>query len=145
MAMIVYGFGDASGKGFGSTFERGKGIAYQIGVWRSDESDESSNWRKFTNVEEEARGGHLTDVVVCFFTDSATVEAALYKGTSTSPELLELVIRLKRLETMHNIQLLVSHVSGDRMIAQGGDGVSRGSLNDGVMGGLPMISFIPFI
>lgn len=27
VTMIVYGFGDASGKGFGSTFDRGKGIA----------------------------------------------------------------------------------------------------------------------
>lgn len=83
--MIENGFGDAYGKGFGSTFDHGKGIAYQIGVWKSDELDESSNWRESTNVveslEEEAKGGHLTDAVVYFFTDNSTVEAALYKGT----------------------------------------------------------------
>ena len=147
VAMVVYGFGDASGKGFGLSFDRGQGITYRISVWESDESDESSNWREFTNVveslEEEARAGHLNDSVVYFFTDNSTVEAALYKGTSSSPKLLELVIRIKTLETSHNIQLLVSHVSGDRMISQGGDGISRGSLNEGVMAGLPMISFVP--
>jgi hypothetical protein len=34
-------------------------------------------------------------------------------------------------------------VSGLRMIAEGGDGVSRGILNEGVMAGESMLSFIP--
>jgi len=81
--------------------------------------------------------------MVFFFTDNSTVEAALYKGTSHSPKLFDLVIRMKALEMNHSIKLFVSHVSGLRMIAEGGDGVSRGILNEGVMAGESMLSFIP--
>jgi hypothetical protein len=145
--MVVYGFGDASGKGFGSTFSRGSDISYRIGTWADDESDESSNWREFTNVveslEDEAEEGRLANTVVYFFTDNSTVEAAIYKGTSKSRKLLALVIRLKVLEVRHSIHLVVCHVSGTRMIAEGGDGVSRGLLNEGVMSGEEILSFIP--
>jgi hypothetical protein len=126
--MLIYGFGDASGTGFGSTFTAPNGISYRIGVWEPDESGESSNWRDFTNVveslEEEAESGRLKNGSVYFFTDNSTVEAGLYKGTSTSPKLLALIIRVKLLETKYGIRILVSHVSGKRMIAEGGDGVS---------------------
>ena len=145
--LIVYGFGDASGKGFGSTFTVPDGISYRIGVWKPDESSESSNWREFTNVveslEEEAASGRLDNATVYFFTDNTTVEASLYKGTSKSKKLLSLVIRVKLLESQRGIRILVSHVSGKRMIAEGGDGVSRGSLNEGVMAGEDMLTFIP--
>jgi hypothetical protein len=40
-------------------------------------------------------------------------------------------------------EIIVSHVSGSRMIAQGTDGVSRGLLTEGVTSGLDMLSFIP--
>jgi hypothetical protein len=53
------------------------------------------------------------------------------------------VIRVKSLETRLAIKLVVSHVSGLRMIAEGGNGVSRGILNEGVMAGESMLSFIP--
>jgi hypothetical protein len=144
---VVYGFGDASGKGFGSTFTVPNGVSYRIGVWKSDELDETSNWKEFTNVveslEEEAETGHLDHATVYLFTDSTVVELSLYKGTSKSPKLLKLVIRVKLLETRRGIRILVSHVSGLRMIAEGGDGVSRGSLNEGVMAGENMLTFIP--
>jgi hypothetical protein len=145
--LVKYGFGDASGKGFGSTFSVPNGISYRIGVWKKEESEESSNWREFTNVveslEEEAESGGLGESTVYFFTDNTTVESALHKGTSKSKKLLSLVIRVKLLESRQGIQILVSHVSGKRMIRQGGDGVSRGSLNEGVMAGEDMLSFIP--
>jgi hypothetical protein len=35
-------------------------------------------------------------------------------------------------------------VSGKRMIAQGADGLSRGLLNEGVMAGESILSFVPF-
>ncbi|KAL7566515.1 hypothetical protein ACA910_006425 [Epithemia clementina (nom. ined.)] len=46
----VYGFGDASGKRFGSAIQGNNGLSYQIGVWAENESDESSNWREFPTV-----------------------------------------------------------------------------------------------
>jgi hypothetical protein len=137
--LVKYGFGDVSGKGFGSTFALKEAISYRVGVWQSDHDGESSNWREFTNVveslEEEASSGRLENSMVFFFTDNSTVEAALYKGTSHSPKSFDLVIRVKLLETKLAIKLVVSHVSGLRMIAEGGDGVSRGILNEGVMAG----------
>jgi hypothetical protein len=145
--MVVYGFGDASGKGFGSTFGRGDAISYRIGIWGAHEEEESSNWREFTNVvealEEEGEEGRLTNTKVYFFTDNSVTESAIYKGTSKSPKLLELVIRLKVLEVKYSIHLAVCHVAGTRMIAEGGDGVSRGLLNEGVMAGEDILSFIP--
>ena len=148
IAMVTYGFGDASGKGFGSGLSKGEdGISYRIGVWTTEESEESSNWREFTNVvetlEEEAASGKLDKCILYFFTDNSTVESALYKGTSSSRKLLELVIRVRLLETKHSITLHVVHVSGKRMIAVGVDGISRGLLNEGVMAGEKMLSFIP--
>jgi hypothetical protein len=41
-------------------------------------------------------------------------------------------------------KIIVSHVSGERMKAQGTDGVSRGQLKEGVSVGKDMLSFIPF-
>jgi hypothetical protein len=109
---VKYGFGDASGLGFGSTFALNEAILYIIGVWQGDQGNESSNWREFTNVleslEEEAASGRLEDSMVFFFTENKTVEAALYKGTSHSPKLFELVIQMKALETRYSLKLVVS-------------------------------------
>jgi hypothetical protein len=148
LIMVVYGFGDASGQGFGSTFTVANGVSYRIGVWKPDESEQSSNWQEFTSnvvesLEDEAETGGLDQSIVYFFTDNSTVEAAFYKGTSKSKKLLALVIRVRLLETRQGIHILVSCVSGKRMIAEGGDGVSRGSLNEGVMAGESILSFIP--
>ena len=127
--VVIYGFGDASGTGFGSTIQRGDGIGYRIGVWSEPETEEeSSNWREFTNVvealEEEAESGSLSNTEVYFFTDNSTVESAIFKGTSSSPKLLDLVIRVRMLKMKWSIRLHVIHMAGTRMIAQGSDGVS---------------------
>jgi hypothetical protein len=50
---------------------------------------------------------------------------------------------MKLLEARHGFQLLVVHVSGERMKAQGTVGVSRGQLTEGVMNGESMFSFLP--
>ena len=147
MLTVIYGFGDASGAGFGSSFKLNLGISYRIGVYGTDVEGESSNYRELSNVvdalEEEAASGSLCNAVVFFFTDNSTVEAALYKSSSTSKKLLELVIRFYTLQAKHGIQIHISHVSGKRMIAQGTDGLSRGQLDEGVMGGMDMLDFVP--
>ena len=147
IVLVVFAFGDASGLGFGSSFERSDGIGYRIGIWGYEESEESSNFREFRNVvesiEEEAARGRLNGSELFFFTDNSTVESALFHGTSSSPKLLELVIRMRLIETKYTLSLKVSHVSGKRMIAQGSDGISRGLLSEGVMAGASMLSFVP--
>jgi hypothetical protein len=144
---VVYGFGDASGTGLGATFTCGSGFNFRIGVWGSEEKDESSNWKEFSNVvealEDEAGSGNLTETEVFMFTDNSTVEACASKGSSTAPKLLGLIIRLRALAIRCGFKLHIFHVAGTRMIAQGTDGVSRGFLALGVMAGEAMSSFIP--
>jgi hypothetical protein len=96
-------------------------------------------------LEERGRAsGNLSDCMVLFCTDNSTVESAVHKGTSTSPKLLDLVIRFHQLQSKHGIAILISHVSGKRMIAHGTDGLSRGLLNEGVMAGESFYACIPF-
>jgi hypothetical protein len=144
---ILYGFADASGTGFGSTILGEDGIAYRIGTWESDVDDESSNFREFENVvcalEEEGEQGNLDDAVIFLCTDNSTVEAGLAKGNSSSPRLFELVLRVRLLQMKYRCKIIVTHVSGKRMVAQGTDGVSRGHLKEGVSTGEDMLSFIP--
>lgn len=145
--IVRYGFGDASGSGFGSTIETPEGLKYRIGTWGGDDDAESSNYKELDNVvttiEEEAKCGNLADAVLFFFTDNSTVEAALYKGNSSSRKLFLLVVRFRKLQFVYGTQIIVSHVSGKRMIQQGTDGVSRGNLHEGVGSGMSMLGFIP--
>ena len=64
--MVVYAFGDASGRGFGASLGRNNGISYRIGVWNIQEETESSNWKEFTNVietlEDEGEKGILMEL-----------------------------------------------------------------------------------
>jgi hypothetical protein len=145
---ILYGFADASGMGFGSTVLGTDGTRYRIGVWDKDTESESSNFREFENVvealEDEARRGTLRGAVIYLCTDNSTVEAALYKGNSSSVKLFELVVRVRKLEMHQDARILVSHVSGERMKAEGTDGASRGQLKEGVTIGENMLDFIPW-
>jgi hypothetical protein len=144
---IVYGFGDASGSGLGATFTCGSGFNFRIGVWGAEEDPQSSNWKEFTNIveslEEEAELGHLSNSEVFMFTDNSTVEACASKGSSSSPKLLDLVVRLFALTSKVGVKVNIFHVAGTRMIAQGTDGVSRGYLGQGVMAGDTMSVHIP--
>jgi hypothetical protein len=72
--VVSYGFGDASGTGFGSLVQTAAGISYRIGVWGTDDEGESSNFREFQNVveaiETEINEGRLRNSVLFFFTDN---------------------------------------------------------------------------
>jgi hypothetical protein len=147
--IIIYGFTDASGTGGGASFERQlaeKNLTYRVSVWSAVEREESSNWKEFDklveSLEEEALGGGLKHTAVYMFTDNSTVEAAIHSGRTTSSRLRALVIRFLALQTVNTCSIEVIHVEGTRMIAQGTDGISRGTLNEGVMNGESMMSFI---
>ena len=141
-----YGFGDASSGGFGSTVERPDGLHGRFGIWGSDNEEQSSNYRELCNlvetVEEEAKGGHLKDGELWIFTDNSTAENCFFKGGLTSKTLHELVLRLRKAEMSFGFTLHLVHVVGTRMIAQGTDGLSRGSFLEGVARGEHMLSFV---
>mmetsp|Transcript_5414 Transcript_5414/g.8305 ORF Transcript_5414/g.8305 Transcript_5414/m.8305 type:complete len:80 (-) Transcript_5414:197-436(-) len=43
---FYYGFGDASGTSFGSSFEKDQRIEFEYGQWCTESSEQSSNWRE---------------------------------------------------------------------------------------------------
>jgi hypothetical protein len=145
---ILYGFADASGKGFGSTVMGKDGTRYRIGIWDGDTECETSNFREFENVvealEEEGEKGNLNGAEMYMCTDNSTVESALYRGMSSSERLFSLVVRVRKLEMRTQCRITVSHVSGVRMMAEGTDGTSRGQFKEGVNVGENMLDFIPW-
>ena len=145
---VKFGFGDASGAGFGSSWTgEGGEILFRSGVWGSEMDESSSNLRELRNLVEtlELMGerGELKGVEMFLFTDNSTAESAFYKGSSSSKSLYDLVLRLRKLEMREQCKIHIFHVAGTRMIAQGSDGLSRGDLTEGVMTGGSMKSFVP--
>ena len=93
-------------------------------------------------VLEEAGAGRLHDCKIFLFTDNSTAEGCFYRGNSKSCHLHALVLLLRTMEMTYGMTIHVSHISGKRMIAQGTDGCSRGSLMEGVMAGVDMLMFV---
>lgn len=146
--IVRYGFGDASGGGFGSSMvDSVRGLEIQIGTWNEKGTDKSSNFRELGNIvirlEKEAKEGKLKGSEVFMFTDNSTSESAFYHGTSSSKTLFELVVRLRKLELREGVKIHIVHVSGTRMILQGTDGISRGNCMEGIMVNNNMLSFVP--
>jgi hypothetical protein len=148
VATAIYSFVDASGRGFGSTFQIGDKVYSQYGQWPDRISETMpSNWRELANLVEslevEVQDRKLNDCEIFLFTDNTTAEAAYWKGTSKSEWLFGLVLRLRLLETNNDLIIHVGHVAGTRMQAQGTDGISRGDKSMGMMRGVPMEDFCP--
>jgi hypothetical protein len=146
---VGYVFGDASGEGFGASWTRAllDEIGYRFGIWGSFGEDTSSNLREFHNlvdsVERMGKAGDLRGKEVFVFTDNSTAEAIAHKGSSSSPILFDLVVRLYKLSMSYECSLQFVHVAGTRMIRQGTDGLSRGDMLEGVMKGDSMLSHVP--
>ena len=146
--VVRYGFGDASGSGFGSSWiDKNGSTSYRYGVWGTDMQSQSSNYRELCNLVETLEHfgstNDLEGIELFIFTDNSVAEAAYYKGNSSSKLLFDLILRLTILEVNFKMKLHIIHVSGTRMIDQGSDGLSRGNLLEGVMKGEKMLSFIP--
>ena len=77
-------------------------------------------------------------------TDHSTVEACLYKGNSSSEKLYDLILRFRLLEIRMAAKFYITHVSSQRIVAQGTEGVSRGHLREGVSIGEAMLKFCPW-
>ena len=68
----------------------------------------------------------------------------LVKGNSLSENLYDLVVRLRALELRTGAHLLVTHCSGNCMIHQGTDGLSRGRLQEGVCLSKARLAYCPW-
>jgi hypothetical protein len=144
---VVYTFADASGSGFGSSIWRESMITHYSGQWTDEMAANSSNFRELSNLintlEQAHSDGELDNTEVFIFTDNTTVESAFYNGTSSSPKLLELILRLQRIHMHGRIVLHFVHVAGKRMMTQGTDGLSRGTMGEGALGGQDFLSYAP--
>ena len=156
MSLAKLAFGNTSCGGFGSLWEsmREAGVPesdahveFRFRTWDLSSSDKSSNYREMCNLVETleamASEGELSGFELFLFTDNSTAESAFFKGPSSSKDLFELVLRLRKLEMNQSCQIYVSHVAGIQMIAQGSDELSQGNLSEGVMRGMSMHGFIP--
>ena len=149
ICVAQYGFGDASGSGFGSSYLTPEGIKYRFGSWGKDVGEESSNYRELSNLVDslierlDENMKKLTGIEVFLLTDNLVAESAFFKGSSSSKKLFELILKLRQLELSGGFKVHVIHIAGSRMIAQGTDGLSRGDIAEGVMAGETMLEFIP--
>ena len=85
-------------------------------------------------VEDLWEQGLLTSATELFlFMYNFTCESVFYKGNMKSPEMYDLVLHLHKIQMEANLFIHFIWVSGWRMILQGGDGLSRGDLTNGVM------------
>ncbi len=148
--LVKFGFGDASGAGYGSALARLKGRPnIRHGKWALFYSTEntSSNFRELRNtvdaIEVDHKKGLLDGFELFFFTDNEVAERAYYKGTSSSQKLFDLVLRLRRIEMAGKMIIHVIHISGKRMIACGIDGLSRGDTTEGIAAGITMDNYVP--
>jgi hypothetical protein len=127
---VMYGFGDVSGLGFGSTIRKSNGdIVWKSGVWsRTMLEEHNSNFFELANLvfaledlhEKRGLDGHE----VFMFTDNTTAEAAHFHGTTKNGKtLFELILRLRRIEMTGTCRIVMIHVAGKRMIWQGSDGL----------------------
>lgn len=147
----IYLVGDASGSGFGTSVweDNDRGVNIGFGAWTSAISkDRSSNFREAYNlvlqIEDMSHSGSLINgTELWVFTDNSVAEFSFTKGTSSDKLLHELIVRIRRLEMQGAIFPRFVWIAGTRMIAQGTDGLSRGDLTTGVMGGDEFLSHLP--
>jgi hypothetical protein len=147
LLQVCYGFGDASGEVFGSIILLDGTIEWESGSWKEFYKTESSNRREFENLvqrlESFAKSHRGVAIEVFMFTDNYVAECVYFRGTSSSPILFGLVLRLRKLELHAGWKIHVIHIAGTRMISQGRDGLSQGDMLTGVMGGADILTFIP--
>lgn len=163
--VVLYGFADASGPGFRSTFLSPAEIQYRLGPWGRDLSHASSNYRELCNLVNAVDYEHLDQFPVLsqavqaisaevianqgsslelfMFTDNSVAEGAFFRGTSSNTKLFALILQLRQLELQYSLRLHAIHIASKRMIAQGTDGLSRGDTFEGVLRGHNFLGFVP--
>jgi hypothetical protein len=115
---VRYGFGDASGSGFGAMFSGSGGeVLYRHCIWGSDAEGSSSNWKELTKLVESleletTREGRLQGCKVFLFMDKLMAKAAFFQGTSSNECLFNLILRLRKLELEQQCLLHLMHACG---------------------------------
>lgn len=66
----------------------------------------------------------------------------IYKGISSAPKLLDMVIKFFDLQFEFGFTTIITHVAEARMIAKVRGGISCGAINEGVISGEDFVSFL---
>ena len=145
---VAYGFGDASGKGFGHAICIQGQTRLEFGQWSATIEEKHSNYKELRNlvnaVKSAYEAGALEGVELFLFTDNFVSECAYYNGGSNhSRDLDEVIFDLWQIQMAGTFTLHVYHVAGTRMIECGVDGLSRGDKTEGIAGGMDIYDFIP--
>ena len=122
-----YGFGDASGDGYGFALEVEGKLLTEFGTWKAGFENKHSNFKELFNlvnaVETAYAAGSLKGCELFIFTDNFVAESSYYNGGSNqNKELDDLVFRLWDIQMNGDFTLFIYHVAGTRMIQSGVDG-----------------------
>ena len=145
---LRYLLGDASAEGFAIATQYPNGrVEFKDGLWLEELSDGGTNLREAQNhvnyLLASIKEGKHDGCEIWAGTDNAVFSAVWHKGMSSARHLFNLVLELKVECLKHEVWLHVFHVSGDRMIACGIDGGSRGNEEAGIYIGFDMRTFLP--
>ena len=101
-----------------------------VGAWQPQVFHFSPSWKELRalpqSLEQERRAGRAQGCAALYFTDNVATRCASRSGGSSSPELHELLRRLKGLEVELELHLEVARAPGRRVTDQQTDGLSRG-------------------
>jgi hypothetical protein len=138
-ATLALAHGDGSGTGTGGTQkfvhasvgDRPASLEAWMGTWNTFGPDSTSNWKELRTLlqvlEQEPRStSRFRGRRLYYCTDNSVTYDSVRRGSSRSPRLHALIMRLKVLELQHNCLLVVIHIPGVIMIQEGTDGQSRG-------------------
>lgn len=95
-------------------------------------------------MQEEESEGHSEKALMFMCTNNSTVESAIVKGKSLSEMLFALALEVWQIKMRARARLIILHVLGERMKAQGTSCVSQGQLKEGVSTRKDMLSCTPF-
>ena len=145
---VRFNIADASAEGFGSATQYPDlELSGRDGLWDPIFADGGSNLREAQNVVNhllwEINQGLHTGCEVWSFTDNSVWSSVFNKGMSKAKHLFALVVKLRKAARKFEVFIHVVHVSGERMIASGMDGWSRGDYDAGISLGFDLRLFIP--
>jgi len=145
---LRYVCGDASAEGFGvMTQYPSLKIQGRDGLWDPKFAEKGSNLREAqaqcNHLLEEIRARKHDGCELWCFTDNAVWSAVWVKGMSSAKHLFNLVVELKVACCEHEVHLRLCHISGDRMIKTGIDGMSRGNQDEGISLGHDIRRYLP--
>eukprot|EP00957_Ditylum_brightwellii_P162324 12359812-Ditylum_brightwellii.AAC.1 len=105
IATVMYGFGDASGGAFGSTFATAQDVNYCFGLWDDVTSTSSLNLHEGKNlvdvIKKKQRSGRLDGTELFMSTEKSVFEGAYYRSTLFSKLIHGKVLCMRKLEIEH--------------------------------------------